>query len=56
MTMLEATQLSNIYNTLLQIKTSGKDTVLMGKCLETFERLLTTAEITMVDSAEVQEG
>lgn len=45
MTMLEATQLSNIYNTLLQIKTSGKDTVLMGKCLEAFEIFLTKANI-----------
>lgn len=45
MTMLEATQLSNIYNTLLQIKTSGKDTIIMGKCLEAFEVFLTTANI-----------
>lgn len=45
MTMLEATQLSNIYNTLLQIKTSGKDTVIMGKCLEAFEIFLTNTQI-----------
>ena len=47
MNMMEANQLSNIYNTLLLVHTSGPDTRLMSKCLEAFETLLTTAEITM---------
>ena len=45
MTILEATQLSNIYNTLLQVKTCGKDSVVMGKCLEAFEIFLTQATV-----------
>lgn len=45
MNMNEANQLSRIYNTLLLIKTSGEDTILMGKCLETFRTFLQTVEI-----------
>ena len=35
-----AEQLVRIYNTLRLVKTSGEDTVLMGKCLESFQNLL----------------
>lgn len=45
MNMNEANQLSRIYNTLLLVKTSGEDTMLMGKCLETFKTFLTQISI-----------
>lgn len=32
--------LVSIYNALNTISTNGKDTVIMGKCLETFENFL----------------
>lgn len=47
MNMDNATQLNRIYNTLLLIKTSGEDTVLMGKCLEAFKNTLTQIKIDM---------
>ena len=40
MNMEQATQLARIYNTLLTVKTSGKDTVVMGRCLEALETLI----------------
>lgn len=45
MNMNEANQLTRIYNTLLLVKTSGEDTVNMGKCLETFRTFLTQTPI-----------
>lgn len=45
MNMNEANQLTRIYNTLLLVKTSGEDTVNMGKCLETFRAFLTQTPI-----------
>ena len=45
MDMNEANQLARIYNTLLLVKTSGEDTVNMGKCLETFRMFLTQTPI-----------
>ena len=36
----QATQLVRIYNTLMTVNTSGKDTVVMGRCLEAFEELI----------------
>jgi hypothetical protein len=45
MNMNEANQLTRIYNTLLLIKTSGEDTVTMGRCLETFKTFLTQTPI-----------
>lgn len=45
MDMNEANQLARIYNTLLLVKTSGEDTVNMGKCLETFRIFLTQTPI-----------
>lgn len=59
MNMMEANQLSNIYNTLLLVHTSGADTRIMSKCLEAFEALLTNAEIIMDtnnNGANGQEG
>ena len=46
MNMMEADQLTRIYNTLMLIKTSGQDTKIMGKCLENFEAFLSQAIIT----------
>ncbi len=46
MNMNEANKLSRIYNTLLMVRTSGEDTMTMGKCLEAFKNFLQTAEIT----------
>ena len=37
MNMDNAQQLTRIYNTLLMVKTSGEDTMLMGKCIEAFK-------------------
>lgn len=45
MNMMEANQLSRIYNTLLLVKTSGQDTKMMGQCLDAFEQFLTQAII-----------
>ena len=45
MTINEATQLSNIYNTLLLVKTCGVDTRIMGKCLENLENFLMNASV-----------
>lgn len=45
MDMNEANQLARIYNTLLLVKTSGEDTINMGKCLETFRIFLTQTPI-----------
>ena len=45
MNMMEANQLSRIYNTLLLVKTSGQDTKKMGQCLDAFEQFLTQAII-----------
>ena len=46
MDMNEANQLARIYNTLLLVKTSGEDTINMGKCLETFRIFLTQTPLT----------
>lgn len=45
MTMLELNQLSRIYNTLLLVKTSGEDTINMGRCLESFQSFLMHASV-----------
>ena len=49
MNMNEANQLTRIYNTLLLVKTSGEDTILMGKCLETFQTFLSQVAIATDD-------
>ena len=41
----KAEQLTRIYNTLLLVKTSGEDTVTMGRCLEAFKTFMSTLEI-----------
>lgn len=41
----KAEQLTRIYNTLLMVKTSGEDTMLMGKCLEAFKAFMSNLEI-----------
>ena len=46
MNMMEADQLTRIYNTLLLVHTSGKDTKMMSQCLEAFETFFAQAEIT----------
>lgn len=43
MTTNELIQLSHIYNGFLAIKTSGQDTINMGKCLESFQAFLMEA-------------
>ena len=45
MNMNNAQQLTRIYNTLLMVKTSGEDTILMGKCLEAFKAFMSQIEI-----------
>lgn len=51
MNMDNAQQLTRIYNTLLMVKTSGEDTIVMGKCLEAFKTFMAQIEIV---SEEVQ--
>lgn len=46
MNMMEADKLTRIYNTLLLVHTSGKDTKMMSQCLEAFETFFAQAEIT----------
>lgn len=45
MTMENANQLTRIYNTLLMVRTSGEDTILMGKCIEAFKTFMSQIEI-----------
>ena len=45
MTMNDLNYLSRLYNTFLTIKTSGEDTVVMGKCLEGFKSFLMNASV-----------
>lgn len=52
MNMNEANQLSRIYNTLMLIKTSGEDSIKMGKCLEAFQQFLMQATIIDNDKEE----
>lgn len=40
MTIEQANQLINIYNTLLQISTKGEDTIIMAECLISLKTLL----------------
>lgn len=55
MNMIEANQLSSIYNTLLLIHTSGKDTKIMSQCLEAFETFFTQAIITEDEMIKIEE-
>ena len=50
MNMNEAKQLANIYNNLLLVKTSGEDTMIMGKCLELFQAFLSQISIQSEDT------
>ena len=36
----QLTQLSRIYNTLLQVNTHGEDTMIMGDCLRALQRII----------------
>lgn len=54
MNMIEANQLSNIYNTLLLVHTSGKDTKVMSQCLEAFETFFAEAIITEDEVIKVE--
>lgn len=45
MTMNDLNYLSRLYNTFLTIKTSGEDTIVMGKCLEGFKSFLMNASV-----------
>lgn len=41
----DAEQLTRIYNTLLTVKTSGEDTIVMGTCLNAFKVFMSHLEI-----------
>ena len=45
MNINELNYLSKIYNTFLMVKTSGEDTITMGKCLESFKNFLINASV-----------
>ena len=45
MNMEQAQQLTRIYNTFLLVKTSGEDTILMGKCMEALKAFLAEVKI-----------
>ena len=55
MNMIEADQLTRIYNTLLLVHTSGKDTKMMSQCLEAFETFFAQAVITEDEATEIKE-
>lgn len=55
MNMIEADQLTRIYNTLLLVHTSGKDTKMMSQCLEAFETFFAQAIITEDEMIKVEE-
>lgn len=55
MNMTEASELTRIYNTLLLVHTSGKDTKMMSQCLEAFETFFAQAEITEDEQIKNQE-
>ena len=55
MNMIEADQLTRIYNTLLLVHTSGKDTKMMSQCLEAFETFFAQAVITEDETTEIKE-
>lgn len=55
MNMTEADQLTRIYNTLLLVHTSGKDTKTMSQCLEAFETFFAQAVITEDEVTEIKE-
>lgn len=55
MNMMEADQLTRIYNTLLLVHTSGKDTKMMSQCLEAFETFFAQAVITEDETTEIKE-
>ena len=55
MNMTEASELTRIYNTLLLVHTSGKDTKMMSQCLEAFETFIAQAEITEDEQIKNQE-
>lgn len=55
MNMMEADQLTRIYNTLLLVHTSGKDTKMMSQCLEAFETFFAQVVITEDKTTEIKE-
>lgn len=55
MNMTEADQLTRIYNTLLLVHTSGKDTKTMSQCLEAFETFFAQTAITEDEATEIKE-
>lgn len=55
MNMTEASELTRIYNTLLLVHTSGKDTKMMSQCLEAFETFFAQAEIIEDEQIKNQE-
>ena len=55
MNMTEASELTRIYNTLLLVHTSGKDTKMMSQCLEAFETFCAQAVITEDEQIKNQE-
>ena len=55
MNMTEASELTRIYNTLLLVHTSGKDTKIMSQCLEAFETFFAQAVITEDETTEIKE-
>lgn len=55
MNMVEANQLTRIYNTLLLVHTSGKDTKMMSQCLEAFETFFAQTIITEDEITKIEE-
>ena len=52
----QLTQLSRIYNTLLQVNTRGEDTMVMGDCLRALQRtILDISEMNSTVQAPVEE-
>lgn len=56
MNMENAQQLTRIYNTLLMVKTSGEDTILMGECLKAFKTFMSEIVIEQTEVSNIEEG
>ena len=52
MTINDLNYLSRIYNTLLTVKTSGEDTIIMGRSLESFKNFIMNASVEEEETKE----
>lgn len=56
MTTNEMNYLSKLYNTFMMVNTSGENTIIMGKCLESFKDFLLNTPIKEEININTEEG